>query len=43
MEKTWKEILGSKWDGLMKLKRESTDPYVKDLDVQNAIYKILIM
>ena len=29
MEKSWKEILGSRWDKLLKLKRESTDPYVK--------------
>ena len=36
MEKTWKEILGSKWDGLMKLKRESTDPYVKDFRCQEC-------
>lgn len=30
MEKTWKELLGSRWDKLLKLKIESTDPYVKD-------------
>jgi hypothetical protein len=30
MEKTWKKLLGSRWDKLLKLKRESTDPYVKD-------------
>lgn len=30
MDKTFKEIMGDKWDKMLRLKCQSIDPYVKD-------------